>query len=85
MQKEYIIIQYYNAIKSYHLSFTKLRNCENDARGLKFIIAHCIEYSQPPYKWELFYPHFVIVKNLGYKIFNWLELSIGPHILLIVS
>lgn len=49
MQKDYIIMHYYNTVNNYYLSFTTLRNCENGARGPKSV-PHRTEYSQPHYK-----------------------------------
>lgn len=53
----------YIAINSYHLSFTKLGNCENGARCLKCIISHCTEYSQLSRELRTILSHFVIDKT----------------------
>ena len=80
MQKEYFIIQYYIAINSYHLSFTKLGNCENGARCLKCIISHCTEYSQPSRIENYFIFILSLIKHRDYEVFNLLAFNIRLHI-----
>lgn len=63
MKKEYIIIHYYNTINN-NLSFIMLRNCENNANGLKSIITHCTEYFQTTLQDEKYFIFILSLINI---------------------